>query len=157
MEAEHVTLAEFVDASNHASCKGSDKTQFRRLLAQLERLPKTRERLVFEMLDAAWQWLEAKDDPLMLVVWVRAWSGAVEEVRLLDFLDKTERLIIRYFENLPQISSSEASLTLPTLFAALLQRCPARFHTVMERLKCETRLSVSDPRRQILADIETSL
>src|SRR5207249_1062043 len=107
MELDYITAIEFLDAENKAARNAADKPPFRGLVEQLEQLPRTKERLVFEMLDEAFMCVEQTCEPLTVVAWIRAWSDAIGDAKVPELLASTEKLTLKYFETIQRISAGE--------------------------------------------------
>jgi len=155
MKPEHITLEEFWYASAQAAQNGVDKPKFRKLVKELESLPKTQERLFFQLLETLEKDPEATCD-FPLIAQLRIWRRKVESKRLLLSVPRIERLLIRHFDNLPQIRDSEACLSIPMLLSLVQEADPSRLADIIAVLKAK-KVEPGDPRHQIVSNFEDSL
>jgi hypothetical protein len=155
---ENITGAEYLEARAKAERNGADKPVLKHIDEHLERLPLTRQRLVFEMLPIAWESLERGDDPHWEVFFGCRWRDVPPERRG-EYLTWLEKLILRSFELRSQLSPPPGShgpfvMTLSSLLLSLGKVDRKRFTTVVEDLKRRGGEERLDPRWAVIARIE---
>jgi hypothetical protein len=117
MDLDKITLASFNEVYDRSACDGDGKKAFRSLIAALESLPETQERLAFEMLREAERCLDEKVEPLAKLFFVRSWTNAISPKRRGDMLAILRRIAVRYFDIVQDIQPNDLSITLPTVIA----------------------------------------
>jgi len=156
---ENITAAEFIEAADKATRNAADRPAFTYIFAQLERMPNTRDRLVFEFLELAWQILERGQDlPSPGLVLAFAW-GPREPARLDEYIAWLEKIIRRCVVLRRQLPSSPGehgpfALDIAMGLTALRRVAPARFTALVEELKKEGADPGFDPRWKVIAIAE---
>ncbi len=140
MDVNQITALEFLEAEQKAARNGIDKPPFRRLLSELQNLPKAQQRLAFEFLAMAWRALNSAGDPGQLIAWSTFYAKAIEQQKLQEYLFWLEKIILRCFERLKDLQipfdgSCPYSLVLWSALPFLHRTHPDKFRVVLDALK----------------------
>jgi hypothetical protein len=159
MEVEHITAPEFLAAARNAECNAPDKPSFMRMLAELEFLPRTRERLVFELLTAAQQIVENGHDPGNCLLWVTAWADSIGDTMAADFVAALASIILEYFGLLLRWDITPGAvhpyvLSLALGLAAIKKKDNHHFEFTLRTLREECAKTENDPRSAIVTKLE---
>ena len=155
-DVEHITALEYLEASARAVRNGADKPAFKHINEALKRFPKTRQRLVFEMLNLAWQSLERGEDPRQEAGFAGCCRDSIEAERMPEYITWLERIVIRCFELRSQLPNPETAhgpfaLTPSLMLISLGKVDRARFSALVEDLKNQCSESQLDWRRKVLS------
>jgi len=158
-DVEHITASEYLAACARAASNGVEKPALRHIHEELKRLPKTRQRLAFEMLQLAWQTLERGEDPRREAGFAACASGAIESERMPEYIMWLEKIAVRCFElrgqlPTPQGEHGRFTLSLGGMLIAFGKVDRARFSAVFEALKSECDAADLNSRRKLLSGIE---
>ncbi len=156
---EDITAAEFLAAGDKAARNAVDRPAFDYILDQLTRLPETRERLVFDLLQLAWQTLKRGEDPPLPPLMLAFCYTPREPARLAEYIAWLKRIILRCVELRRQLPASPGehgpfSLEISWGLIALRRVSPTRFAALLRRLKKQGADPALDPRWKVIATVE---
>jgi hypothetical protein len=128
----------------------------------LNGLPKTRQRLAFEMLPLVWQTLERGEEPVCAAVFASCAWGSIEAEQMPEYIMWLEKIAIRCFELRGQLPSPQRehapfTLSLRGMLIALGKVDPARFKVLLETLKSKCDEADLNSRRKLLLGVEDSV
>jgi hypothetical protein len=139
-DVEHISALEYLEASARADRNGVDNPAFKHIQEQVNRLPMTRQRIVFEMLPLAWQSLELGEEPGWTAGFAGCCWGSIEPQRLSEYTTWLEKIIVRCFELRGQLpdppgENGPFAMTLSMMLVTLGKVERGRFTAVLESLK----------------------
>jgi hypothetical protein len=152
MIPEFITASEYLEADRKARRNGADKPAFRRIEEELKRLPKTQERLAFELLKIARAALDRWKNPGDAAM---SMGRSMTDDNRSKYLEAIEDIALRCFDLMAQCADSRFTLTFVSSLIALRTSDKQRFDTLLEKL---TRAlgKQADPRREFLVLAEES-
>jgi len=158
-DVEHITALEYLAACARAACNGVDKPALKHIHEELKRLPKTRQRLTFEMLRLAWQTLERREDPGWETGFPSCAWGSIEAEQMPEYIMWLEKIAIRCFELRGQLPSPQGehgpfTVSLNGMLIALGKVDRARFSVVLGALKSKCDEADLNSRRKLLSGVE---
>ena len=98
INVERITAREYLDAEARAESNVADKPALRQISEQLALLPKTRERLAFDLLALARWLLERGDDPLPAAFRAFLFRESIARKRISEYVTALEQFIVRVFQ-----------------------------------------------------------
>jgi hypothetical protein len=158
-DVENITAAEFLEAADKATRNAADQPAFKYIFGQVERLPSTSDRLVFEFFQLAWEILERGQDlPSPELVLAFGW-GPRDPSRLAEYFAWLEKIILRCVELRRQLPTSPGeegpfALNIAAGLTALRRESPARFTSFVEELKKQGADPALDPRWKVIDQTE---
>lgn len=160
-DVEHITVAEYCEASATASANTADVPAFKHIHEELKRFPATRQRLVFEVLPLVWKSLEDGIEPVTETC-VATWWPSIEPQRLAEYTMLLEKIIRRCFELRDQVPDPQAesvrfAITLMTMLISLAKADRTRFNEVLASLKSQCGDANSDERMKLLNGVEKAI
>jgi len=160
-QIELITVSGYLDAAAKARINGADKPVFDHINSQLEKMPQTQRRLVFELLPLIWRSLESGDDAMELVIFTARWSRSITSHAVAEYASWVEKISFRCFELLGQRSDAPRdpfmlSMSLCWMLRSLSRVDRDRFANVFKSLKMQCGDANHDTRLEILASVEDS-
>lgn len=154
-----ITAAEFLAAGDKAARNAVDRPAFDYILDQLTRLPKTRERLVFELFQLVWQTLERREDPPLQPLMLAFCYTPRGPARLAEYTAWLEKIVLRCVELRRQLPAPPGdhgpfSLEISWGLIALRRVAPTRFTALLRDLKEQGADPALDPRWKVIATVE---
>ncbi len=147
IDVERITAQEYLDFAASAHANSVDAPAFRHITKELERFPRTRERLGTEMLTMALRSLERASDAPHLVGLGSCFLNSAPEAKTPEFIQLLERIVLRSVELMAQSpnppSDHPFGLGLTMAGNALRRADSARFSTLLEVVGARHQLSPS--------------
>lgn len=154
MNVESITASEYLRAQENAKRNGADKPVFRRIEEEIKRLPKTQERLTFELLTVARAALDRGKNPGDAALPAMSLGLSRTQENWPKYLEAIEDIAVRCFESMAQCVDSRFTLTFVSSLFALRMSDKQRLNTLLDKLR--PALGQADPRRELLALAELS-
>jgi len=147
----NITAAEFLAARDRASRDLVKKAEFIELSNKLKRVPRSAERLLFELSGMALHTLADGKSPARLTGEALWFHEAVSPRKLPQFIKQVETVIRSSFDLLGQTAARDRDslgleLTLKIALRTLREKCGSRFDIVMKELREGVRLDSNDRR-----------
>jgi hypothetical protein len=161
-DVEEISALEYLEAAAKARRNGVDAPAFKHIHEELSRLPKTRERLAFEMLSLSWQSLERGQEPGWEVGFAGCCWGSIAADRSPEYKTWLEKLTFRLFELRQQLPTPPGehgpfSHSLSLVLIALGKVDRPRFNFVVEALKSRGGDASLDSRWRVIAEAEARI
>src|SRR6266496_972015 len=102
MSPEFITASEYLEAEAKARRNGADKPTFRRIEQELKRLPRTQERLMFELLKIARAALYQGKNPGAAALPAMIMGRSLTFENRPKYLEAIEDIAVRCFESMAQ-------------------------------------------------------
>ena len=154
MNVESITASEYLRAEENARRNGADKPAFRRIEEEIKRLPRTQERLAFELLKIARTTLDQGKNPGDAALPAMSMGRSLTEENRPKYLEAIEEIAVRCFELMAQCVDNRFTLTFVSSLFALRTSDEQRLNILLDKLK--RALGQADPRREFLAYAEQS-
>lgn len=154
MNVESITASEYLRAQENAKRNGADKPVFRRIEEEVKRLPKTQERLIFELLTVARAALDRGKNPGDAALPAMHMGLSLTQENRPKYLEAIEDIAVRCFESMAQCVDSRFTLTFVSSLFVLRTSDKQRLNIQLDKLK--RALGQADPRREFLAHAEQS-
>ncbi|PWU20766.1 MAG: hypothetical protein C5B50_03170 [Verrucomicrobia bacterium] len=158
-DVEHITASEYLQAHQLAVLNAVDKPAAQYVDKELERFPRTRERLAFEMFELAWEILARGEAPMHEAGFAGCARRDITPERLPEYLKWLEKLIFRCCElrnqvPLPAPRHEQFVFLLSLLLISLRDVGADRYAATVDALKSQWRKADSDRLEDILSELE---
>ena len=154
MSIECITAVDYLNAQDKAQRNGADKPAFKRIQEDLKRLPKTQERLAFELLEIAGLALRRGKNPRNAALPALELCRSISEERLSDYIADVDSMAVQCFELMDHCRDNRFTFTFLTSLLVLRTLDTQRLNSLLEKLK--TASEEHEPRRKLLAHAEES-
>jgi hypothetical protein len=157
---EVITAKEFVEMQERAQRNSVDMPAWKQLFEKLSPLSDVKERLSFEAIPLAWEYLNRGTEPPPIATMLVGMFISTTSKRLVEHTDWVEKMIFKTFElrkALPYDPGKHGPfcLTFMNLLTPLSVRSPERFDKIMASLKAKG-ADPKEPRWNIIASIQES-
>jgi hypothetical protein len=155
MSPEFITASEYLEAEAKARRNGADKPAFRSIEQELKRLPRTQERLTFELLRIARSALDQGKNPGDAALLAMTMGRSLTHENRLKYLETIEDIAVRCFESMARCVDSRFTLTFVGSLFALRTSDKQRLDILLDKLK-RALDQRADSRREFLVLAEES-
>ena len=151
MDAELITATKYLDLERRAAHQVQGRVELDQLQLDLARMPRIREKLVFEFLAMAERAFEGGLSPENSALLAMRMSSSVRPENVPLYVASIEKIALRCFELIGKSRESRFALTLVGALANLRRTEKKRFGIVVRELERLCGTSTADPRRKVLA------
>jgi hypothetical protein len=155
MDIRNLTFDELVEADAAASGSKAGRDAYNHILSALDEAPQVRERLAFDMLEAAQRFVAESAEPGLLACWIRQWTKYVTPEKLEEFMSLADKLIVLYCERVETFEISTPEITLHVLLSAIRENQPTRIGPTLNKLKNQYRSTTPKMISEIIQEFET--
>jgi hypothetical protein len=154
MSPEFITASEYLEAEAKARRNRADRPAFKRIEEELKRLPKTQERLAFELLKIARAALDQGKDPGEAPLRAMSMARSITPENRPKYLEAIEDMAVRCFELMAGFVDNRFTLTFVDSLFAIRTFDKQLLSILLDKLR--RMLTQADSRREFLVLAEES-